>query len=123
MDDAHLRLQSICCGQGCHSAAWHKLHEIQLGQMQSPAPEEEQAHATSTGWGLTGWTSLLCKGLGESRLSMSQQHAWAAATASSIPHCVNSSVARISKEMIFLLFLAPVRPFLDYHLWLCSLSC
>lgn len=79
---------------------------------------------TGTGWGPTGWASLLCrKGLGESSLSTSQQHARAAMTTSSTPHRVSRRVARRSREAILPPSLASVRPFLDHYFWLCSPVC
>jgi len=45
-DDVHLGLQSIRLRAGLPlRLAWQEPHEIQLGHMQSPAPEEERAHA------------------------------------------------------------------------------
>lgn len=45
-DDAHHRLQSIRLRAGLpFRVAWREPHETQHGQMQIPAPEEEQAHA------------------------------------------------------------------------------
>lgn len=56
MGDAHLGLQSVCLTAGLpFRLAWQEPHEIQLGQMQGPAPEEDRAHTlTKAGSCLAG---------------------------------------------------------------------
>lgn len=43
---------------------WQEPHEVQQGEIQSPAPEEEQPHAPGCDWGLPAGKQLGQKGLG-----------------------------------------------------------
>ena len=90
--------------------------EFQQGQVQGPAPGEEQPHASvQSGADLLGSSSAE-RDLGvlvDDRLTMSQQRALAAKMANGILGCIRRSVASRSREVLLPLYSALVRPHLE----------
>ena len=99
-------------------------HIIQKEQAPSLAPGKSEPLAKIQAWGLPGWGAALLKRTWEllivSKLNMSQQCVLAAKAANSILCCINSSVAIRSRKVIIPLYLALIRPHLEYCIQFCA---
>jgi len=78
--------------------------EVQQGQVQGPAPGEDQLHALVQVWGGPAGEQLCGEGPGvlvDDKLTMSQQCALAAKKASGILGCIKKSVASRLRRFSF----------------------
>jgi len=90
---------------------------MQHGQVQDPAPEEEQPHASVQAGADLLESRSVERDLGvlvDNRLTMSQQCALAAKKAGGILGYIKRSVASRSREVLLPLYSALVRPHLEY---------
>ncbi|KAK4825025.1 hypothetical protein QYF61_023029 [Mycteria americana] len=61
----HQRVVLLCSAEGSGQAGdmgWQEPHEVQQGEVPSPAPGEEQPRSTSTCWGPPSWKAAQQKG-------------------------------------------------------------
>jgi len=88
-----------------------QLDEVQQGQVQRPAPGEEQPHApVQAGVDLQSSSVEDDLGVLVDKLTMSQQRALVARKASGILGCTKRIVASRSREVLFPLYSALVSP-------------